>query len=209
MQIAEIFYSIQGEGILIGIPSIFIRTTGCNLRCSYCDTTYAYENGTTMSLHQILSEIRSFNCKNICITGGEPLLQKEIISLLNMLLEKDYDVCLETNGSVPLPMVTNRENLMVSMDMKMPSSTMDHHNITANIKQLTIHDQLKCIIGNKKDYDFAKKLLSQHHPCCPVIFQPVWGTNIKDLASWILHDDLTVRLGLQLHKIIWGSNSRR
>lgn len=209
MQISEIFYSIQGEGIHIGIPTIFIRTTGCNLRCSYCDTTYAYENGTTMSLYQILSEIRSFHCKNICITGGEPLLQRETISLITMLQEKEYNVCLETNGSVPIPLITNRENLMISMDMKMPSSMMDNHNIIDNIKQLTIQDQLKCIIGNKTDYDFAKKLLSRHHPFCPVIFQPVWGTNIKDLALWILNDGLSVRIGLQLHKIIWGANSRR
>lgn len=209
MDVSEIFYSLQGEGILAGIPTIFIRTTGCNLRCAYCDTTYAYEEGSNITIDKVLSEVNSFNCKNICITGGEPLLQQETISLIARLQEKKYNVCLETNGSLPVQGITNRHDLMISMDMKMPSSTMQHHNLFKNIHHLTDHDQLKCIIETKEDYLYAKQMLKQYQPCCPVIFQPVWGKDAKELASWILQDRLAVRLGLQLHKIIWGDTARQ
>jgi len=204
MQITEIFYSIQGEGMLAGLPTVFIRSTGCNLRCRYCDTTYAYEGGTTMSIQHILDEIKQYHCSQICVTGGEPLIQKETLELLTRLQKQNYQICLETNGSQPLQPISNRDNLMISMDVKTPSSNMQNHNLLENLKELKPQDQLKFIIGTKEDYHYAKKIMSKHQLSCPVLFQPIWKTDPKDLASWILKDELPVRLGLQLHKIIWG-----
>lgn len=209
MQITEIFHSIQGEGLLIGLPTIFIRTTGCNLRCIYCDTTYAYEGGKTMSITQIISAIASYNCQNICITGGEPLLQKDTNHLITELLEKKFSVCLETNGSQSIDKIETRNSLMISMDIKTPSSNMHNHNRFENIQFLSEKDQLKCIIQNKNDYNYAKKIIKEYNPNCPIIFQPVWGFNSKKLASWILKDNIPVRLGIQLHKLIWGEETHK
>lgn len=209
MQITEIFYSIQGEGILTGIPTVFIRTTGCNLRCSYCDTTYAYQGGRKMSIDEILLEISTYQCNHICITGGEPLLQEETKQLIRQLQEKNFEISLETNGSQSLQSFTTRNHLMISMDIKTPSSTMQNNNLFDNIELLTQNDQLKCIIQNEEDYTYAKKMIEQYKPNCPVIFQPAWGSETTDLASWILHDHLPVRFGIQLHKILWGAKTHR
>lgn len=209
MQITEIFHSIQGEGLLVGLPTIFIRTTGCNLRCNYCDTNYAYEGGKTRGITQILSKITSYNCQNICITGGEPLIQKDINHLITALLEKNYFVCLETNGSQPIDKIKTKKSLMISMDIKTPSSNMHHHTRFENIQLLSEKDQVKCIIQNKKDYNYAKQIIKELNPICPIIFQPVWGFNPKTLASWILKDKIPVRLGIQLHKIIWGEKTHK
>jgi 7-carboxy-7-deazaguanine synthase len=209
MQITEIFHSIQGEGVLSGLPSIFIRTTGCNLRCNYCDTTFAYEGGKKMSIHQILSAITTYPCQNICITGGEPLIQKDTNRLITELLQKKYFVCLETNGSQPIDKIETKPSLMISMDVKTPSSNMHTHNRFENIQFLSEKDQLKCIIQNKKDYDYAKQIIKEYNPTCPIIFQPVWGFDPRKIASWILNDNIPVRLGLQLHKIIWGEKTQK
>lgn len=209
MQIQEIFLSIQGEGILMGLPTIFIRTTGCNLRCSYCDTKYAYNGGKTMSIDDILSKIKYYSINSVCVTGGEPLLQPETIELITRLQYEKYKVSLETNGSQPIQPIHYRKHLMISMDLKMPSSTMDHQNLFDNIKQLSTRDQIKFIIKDKIDFEYAKQILNRYRPCCPVIFQPVWNTDLKTLVSWILDDGLSVRIGVQLHKIIWGEESKR
>jgi 7-carboxy-7-deazaguanine synthase len=209
MQISEIFYSIQGEGILTGLPTVFIRTTGCNLRCTYCDTTYAYQDGAEMSVNQIVSEIEKYHCENICITGGEPLLQDETIQLIHALQEKKLKISLETNGSKPIPHEINRRNLMISMDLKLPSSQMNEQMIIKNIEQLTKNDQLKCVIQNKNDYNYAKKVIIKYLPNCHIIFQPVWGNEMEKLAEWILTDQLSVRMGVQLHKILWGEKTQR
>ena len=209
MQITEIFYSIQGEGIHTGLPTVFIRTTGCNLRCTYCDTTYAYQDGTEMSTNQIVSEIEKYHCNNICITGGEPLLQQETIPLINILQKKEYQISLETNGSQPIPSDISRENLMISMDLKLPSSQMHEYMILKNINKLTQNDQLKCVIQNNDDYLYAKKIVKNYLPNCHIIFQPMWGSDVKKLAEWILNDQLSVRMGVQLHKILWGEKTHR
>jgi len=209
MQISEIFYSIQGEGQQTGLPTVFIRTTGCNLRCAYCDTDYAYEGGEQMTIELILSKISKFDCKQICITGGEPLLQSETIQLITALQQKKYEICLETNGSQALQNLTNRNYLSISMDIKTPSSKMQKHNLFENIKHLTTNDQIKCIIGSKEDYQYAKKMLKRYQPSCSIIFQPVWGFNPEILTEWILSDHLSVRLGLQMHKIIWGNKTHK
>lgn len=209
MQITEIFYSIQGEGILTGLPTIFIRTTGCNLHCSYCDTPYANEGGENMTVKQILSIIKKYQCSSICITGGEPLLQQETKKLITALQKNKYFISVETNGSQPISQLKNRNNLMISMDIKTPSSKMQSHFLKDNLRLLTKKDQIKCIIQNKKDYDYAKRQIIQNHLPCPIIFQPVWGTSTADLASWILQDHLPVRLGIQLHKFVWGEKTHR
>ncbi len=204
MKINEIFYSLQGEGKWMGFPNIFIRTMGCNLRCSYCDTTYAYEQGREMGIESILSKISSFSCNKICLTGGEPLLQEDVYQLLPALVQKGYSICLETNGSLSISDVCTYKNLMISLDIKCPSSKMHKKMDIENISRLRPDDQLKCIIKNKKDYHYAKALLSNFKLPCPIFFQPVWGTNPLPLIEWILKDNLPVQLGLQLHKIIFG-----
>jgi 7-carboxy-7-deazaguanine synthase len=209
MQISEIFHSIQGEGRKIGLPTVFVRTTGCNLRCTYCDTQYAYSDGKEMTLDSILSKITNYHCQQICITGGEPLLQQETIQLIESLQKQDYEICLETNGTQPIKNLRDRNHLQISMDLKTPSSTMHKHNLFENMKYLTKNDQLKCIIGTKEDYQYAKDILKKYQIRCPVILQPVWGFNPQVLADWILSDQLSVRLGLQIHKIIWGGKTHK
>ena len=203
MKINEIFYSLQGEGILTGLPNIFIRTTGCNLRCLYCDTKYAYFNGKDMTIDEIFKKIKNYNCKYVCITGGEPLIQEETIDLIRFLLDKNYIIILETNGSKKINKLSNYKNLVISMDIKCPSSGMHDKNLIDNIDLLRKSDQLKFIIKTKNDYNYAKKIFNQKKPNCNIFFQPVWNSNPKDLADWIITDNLNVRMGIQLHKIIW------
>jgi 7-carboxy-7-deazaguanine synthase len=204
MKIHEIFYSLQGEGRLVGTPSIFLRTAGCNLRCTYCDTTYAYEKGTQMTIQDILDEMKKYPCTLVCVTGGEPLIQKETPRLVDSLLRKNYTVCLETNGSCSIKKLAGKHALILSLDIKCPSSGSHEQMDMTNIMYLSQQDQIKFIIKNKQDYQYAKKILDKYKPCCPVFFQPVWGTDAQKLAAWILRDGLSVRLSLQLHKIIWG-----
>ena len=205
MKIAEIFYSLQGEGFLVGTPTIFIRTTGCNLRCRFCDTTYAYTKGIEMSIQKILDVVRTYPSHIVCITGGEPLIQKETIPLIDALKKEGYSICLETNGSISIKNLARKKSLFISLDIKCPSSGSATSMDIGNLHFLTKKDQLKFIIQNKEDYLYAKNILQRYKPLCPVFFQPVWGTNPKKLAQWILHDGIPVRMSLQLHKIIWGT----
>ena len=191
--------------MLVGVPSIFLRLAGCNLRCSFCDTKYAYKQGTEMSIQEILDEIKKFACTYICLTGGEPLLQKGTIKLIENLLQKNYKICLETNGSISIKKLVGKKSLLISLDIKCPSSGSHEQMNMKNISYLSKKDQLKFIIKNKEDYAYAKKILKKYNSPCTVFFQPVWGTNPKKLASWVLNDGLPVRLTLQLHKIIWGT----
>jgi 7-carboxy-7-deazaguanine synthase len=204
MKINEIFYSLQGEGALVGLPTVFIRTAGCNLRCSYCDTTYAYNEGNELSIDQILRIIESYHCFSVCITGGEPLLQKDFMTLLATLVRKQYTLCIETNGSKSVKKLCGKKKVMISLDIKCPSSGMHQQMNFHNIKLLSINDQLKFIIKRKEDYEYAKHIITTYTPRCMVFLQPVWGTDPRRLAAWILHDKLSVRLGVQLHKILWG-----
>ena len=205
MKINEIFYSIQGEGNWSGLPNIFIRTSGCNLRCLYCDTKYAYYSYNEFSINQIINKIMEFKCKKICITGGEPLLQDDIGDLIDILLKKDYILSIETNGSIDIKPYSNNENIMISLDIKCPSSNMMDKMLLNNINYLKKSDQLKFIIMNREDYNYAKKIIDDYMPNCSIFFQPVEGTNYKDLAEWILSDNLDVKIGLQIHKILWGN----
>jgi len=209
MKINEIFYSLQGEGKWMGLPNIFIRTTGCNLRCSFCDTKYAYDTGKTMNIEEAVKNIKNYPCKNVCITGGEPLMQDETLDLINILIKKGYKICLETNGSKNLEELANKKSLMISLDIKCPSSKMHEKMQLENINLLEQKDQLKFVVKNKEDYNYAKKLINKYKPVCSVFFQPVWKINPKELAEWIINDGLNVQMSLQLHKILWGKKKRR
>jgi len=204
MKINEMFYSIQGEGKWMGLPNIFIRTTGCNLRCSFCDTTYAYKKGDEKSIETIEKEIKKYNCKYVCVTGGEPLIQDETVQLIDVLLKDGYKICLETNGSIDIKNFVRKKNLLISIDIKCPSSNMHEKMFFKNISQITSSDQLKFVIQDIIDYKHAKKIVKKYKTQSTIYFQPVWGVHMRELASWILKDGLDVRIGLQMHKIIWG-----
>ena len=202
MKINEIFYSLQGEGNWSGLPNVFVRTSGCNLRCAFCDTTYAYHNGKEIDIDEILSKIKKYSCKYVCITGGEPLEQEETLKLITTLLDKNYKICLETNGSKNIESVVDFEDVLISLDIKCPSSNMQEKMVFENLSKLRTHDQVKFVICDKKDYNYAKKVIEKYDPNCTIIFQPVWGSKTEQLAEWILNDKLNVRLSLQLHKLI-------
>jgi len=207
MKINEIFFSIQGEGKQVGLPTIFIRTTGCDLRCSYCDTVGAYYEGKEMPIEQIIGAVKKYPCKRICLTGGEPLLQSEAVDLANALLDLGYELSLETNGSIAISnflkkIKENRRKLSISLDIKCPSSKMSDKMIFENIHYLSLKDQLKFIIDDKEDYDYAKEIMRKYEPKCEVIFQPVGGMNAKKIMEWALKDGIDVRIGIQLHKIL-------
>ena len=208
MKINEIFYSLQGEGKWAGLPNIFIRTTGCNLRCTFCDTKYAYENGKEMSINEILNQIGKYKCNYVCLTGGEPLIQENILDFIKILLEKKYSIIIETNGSINIDNLIDNKSLIISLDIKCPSSNMVKKCKLKNINMLRKDDQIKFVIKNIEDYMYAKKILKEYKPTCDVFFQPVWGENPKKLAEWIINDRLNVKLGLQLHNIIWGLKRR-
>ncbi len=204
MKINEIFYSLQGEGILIGVPTTFIRTTGCNLRCTWCDTKYAYEEGKEMTLEEIVTRVRDFKANYVCLTGGEPLLQKDITKLIQELSDEGYQVSLETNGSISIEELPCLDSLMISLDIKCPSSGMHEKMEFSNLELLSPNDQLKFIIEDEKDYGYAKDIITKYNPICSIIMMPVGGIDLKNLAEWVLRDNLNVRVLPQLHKLIWG-----
>jgi len=206
----EIFYSIQGESIYSGVPCVFIRLTGCNLRCSYCDTAYAYYEGVELRIEEILSRVDNYKCPLIEITGGEPLLQEGTSLLIDRLLEKKYEVLLETNGSIDISVVDVR--CIKIVDIKCPSSGENDKNDLKNLKRLNQKDQIKFVIGSREDYEFAKettKLIPAGFPMKNILFSPlIERMHPSQLAEWILGDRLRVRLQIQLHKIIWPDRER-
>ena len=207
--INEIFHSVQGESTYAGLPCIFIRLTYCNLRCSYCDTEYAFEEGKEMSNDEILEAIKPYKTKLVEVTGGEPLFQPESITLMHRLCEEGYNVLLETGGSLSIAQVDKR--VTVVMDVKCPSSKMQHKNDYANIEILKTTDEVKFVIGNREDYDWAKNIIMQYSLTdkCHVLFSPVFGAiELQELTNWILKDNLNVRFQLQMHKYIWPPDTR-
>ncbi len=206
----EIFHSIQGESIYSGRPCIFIRLTGCNLRCTYCDTRYAYEDGEEMEIAEIIRCVAAYNCRLVEITGGEPLLQNETPLLIFGLLENGYEVLMETNGSLDISKVDPR--CVKIVDIKCPSSHASEKNDLENLKRLNPKDQIKFVIGNRTDYVYAKKTMALNRPDFPgdhILFSPISGKMpSEDLAEWILEDNLNVRLHLQIHKIIWPDRKK-
>lgn len=210
MKINEMFLSIQGEGIQSGLPTFFIRTTGCNLRCSYCDTKYAYYKGKEMSIKEILDKVQNQPYKRICLTGGEPLLQPDVKILINELMKRGYSIDIETNGSINLKNFPKSKLILYSMDIKCPSSEYTKDMILENIKYLTKKDQVKFIISNSKDYNYAKNIINQKKLTnkTNVIITPVGGIECRWITKKILKDRLDVRIGLQIHKIIFGPKKR-
>jgi len=204
MKVNEIFYSLQGEGTWTGLPNIFIRTTGCNLRCSYCDTQYAYDEGTEMTIDDIIKQIKKYPCMFVCFTGGEPLLQQETPQLLDALLKNKYTISVETNGSIPIKPLIVKPSVMISLDIKCPSSQMQTKMTMENIALLRPQDQLKFIIQTREDYDYAKTIIKKHKPQCTIFFQPAWKTDPTKVSTWILNDGLPVKLGVQLQKLLFG-----
>ncbi len=207
--INEIFHSVQGEGTSIGIPMVFVRLTGCNLRCSYCDTEYAFYEGKKMSVEDVLNEIEKYGTDIVEITGGEPLLQKEVFPLMDLLINRKYKVLLETSGSVPIKNVN--KNVKIIMDLKTPSSNMEKFNLYENIDFIKQNDEIKFVIGSKDDYDWAKMIIDNYSLLqkCEVIFSPVYGKiEPREIVNWILNDKLRVRFLLQMHKFIWEHDTR-
>lgn len=188
----------------MGAPTTFVRTVGCNLDCTWCDTRYALTGGREMSVEQVLEAVDGFGSPFVCLTGGEPLLHQDIYRLIESLLEDGYSITIETNGSLPLDRLPDSEDIMISMDIKCPSSGMSDRNHYENLEFLAPRDQLKFIIADRVDYLFAKKVLREHDVNAPVIMTPMGGTDLLPLVEWVLADKLWVRVLPQLHKIIWG-----
>lgn len=209
LKINEIFYSIQGESTKAGLPCIFVRLTYCNLRCSYCDTKYAFYEGRDLSVNDVLAEISRYNCKLVEITGGEPLVQKESAGLMTELCNSGYTVMLETGGSLSIKDVDKR--VKVIMDVKTPSSNMSGKNLFENFNYLKTGDELKFVIGSKEDFEWSKDILRKYEleGKYEILFSPVFGS-IKpvELAGLILDNNLNVRMQLQLHKYIWDPEKR-
>lgn len=204
LRITEIFYSLQGESNTVGLPTVFIRLTGCPLRCVYCDTAYAFTGGKKMTLADIITDVEQYGGKYITVTGGEPLAQPACLELMTQLLDKGYTVSLETSGALDVSAVDPRA--IKVMDLKTPSSGEMDKNRYANIEHLTAHDQIKFVIGNDADYHWSKTTLAEYDLLnrCEILFSPVMGQqNPTELADKILSDRLPVRFQIQLHKLLW------
>lgn len=209
LTVCETFYSIQGESTFAGYPCFFIRLSGCNLRCSYCDTTYAYSEGRILKSEEILRQLREYETKLVEVTGGEPLLQSETVPLLKSLADCGYTILLETNGSCSLKGVP--PEVIKIMDLKCPSSGMSGYMDCKNLRYLSIQDQVKFVIQDRSDYEWAKeKMIKYYIPVyTQVIFSPVWQKiEARVLAEWLLTDQLPARMQIQLHKYLWPERER-
>ena len=206
LRINEIFFSIQGESSKVGLPTIFIRLTGCPLRCSYCDTAYAFHDGNKMTVDDIIKDLSQYCTKHVTVTGGEPLAQKSCNELLTRLSDEGFQVSLETSGAIDVAHVDER--VMKVMDIKTPGSAEQSKNKFENIAHITAKDQVKFVIGDRPDYEWSKQKMSEFNLTekCEVLFSPEHeSVNPTDLANWILEDKLNVRLQVQLHKYLWGN----
>lgn len=205
LRITEIFHSLQGEARDVGWPTVFVRLTGCPLRCGYCDTAYAFTGGANQSIDAILAEVARHGARHVCVTGGEPLAQKACLALLTELCNAGYDVSLETSGALDVTLVDPR--VIKVMDIKTPGSGEVDRNRYENIARLTARDQVKFVLCDREDYEFAKQTIQRHglDTRCEVLLSPSYGQlNARELAEWILKDRLNVRFQLQLHKTLWG-----
>jgi len=206
LRITEIFNSLQGETSTVGLPTVFIRLTGCPLRCVYCDTAYAFSGGEQMTLDAILAEVDKYASRHVTVTGGEPLAQPNVLQLLTELCDRGYQVSLETSGAVSVEGVDDR--VVKVVDLKTPASQECHRNLYDNIELLNAHDQVKFVICDRQDYDWAKMQIDQYKlndRVSEVLFSPSHGELTgQQLAQWILEDGLQVRFQLQLHKYLWN-----
>ncbi len=208
MRISEIFFSLQGETGRVGLPTVFVRLTACPLRCTYCDTTYAFSGGQTMLLDEILAEVARYAPRYVTVTGGEPLAQKNCLLLLRSLCDAGYDVSLETSGALDVSGVDPR--VLKVVDIKTPASGEVEKNLWSNLEQLDPRDEIKFVLCDEHDYQWAKQVMLEHglQKRCEVLFSPAQGQlSAKDLAEWILRDRLQVRMQVQLHKLLWGNEA--
>ena len=209
LKVNEIYYSIQGESTHVGRPCIFIRLTYCNLRCTYCDTEYAFYEGKDIEIPEIMAKIKQWNCNLVEVTGGEPLFQDECIDLLNELTNQNYEVLLETGGSLSISDVPIE--IVKIVDFKCPSSGMEKKNLWSIVNDLQPHDEVKFVIGDREDFDWAKEMLNKYslNEKCSILFSPTFGKIDPSLiVEWILEGDIPVRMQLQMHKHIWESEGK-
>ena len=205
LRISEIFYSLQGESRTVGLPTVFIRLTGCPLRCQYCDTSYAFTGGENYSIAHIIEQVAQYKTHYVTVTGGEPLAQPACLDLLKQLLDKGYSVSLETSGAIDISKVA--PGVIKVMDLKTPASAEESRNLYTNLQYLNSEDQLKFVICNAQDYAWSKEKILQYQldKKCELLFSPAMGEqDPTELAEWILADQLPVRFQVQLHKILWG-----
>lgn len=210
LRVTEIFHSLQGESTRAGLPTVFVRLTGCPLRCVWCDTEYAFAGGESMTVAEVLGRVRSFGCPTVCVTGGEPLAQRACPALLAALCDAGLSVSLETGGALDIGPVDPRVARIV--DLKAPDSGEAARNRWENLELLTPRDELKLVLASRADYEWARETLRRHalDRLCPVLFSPVHGRlDPRELAGWILDDRLPVRFQLQLHKLLWGAERGR
>ena len=210
LRVTEIFHSLQGESTRSGLPTVFVRLTGCPLRCVWCDTAYAFSGGEAVTLNEVLARVARFGCPTVCVTGGEPLAQKACIDLLVALCDAGYSVSLETSGALDIGGVDARVSRIV--DIKAPDSGEAAKNRWENLALLTPHDEIKLVLASAGDYHWARNVLDERRldTLCPVLFSPVAGRlDPAQLAAWILRDRLPVRFQIQLHKVLWGSERAR
>lgn len=209
LKINEIYYSLQGESTKAGLPCVFIRLTYCNLRCTYCDTEYAFYEGSDKSIDEIIEEVAKYNCRLVEVTGGEPLVQSEVLPLMEKLCNLGYEVLIETGGSLPIENIDKR--VKVIMDLKCPSSKMMKKNRYENIEFLKLIDEVKFVIGSREDYDWSKSIIEKYNLIgkCELLFSIVFGDLTPlTMAEWIIEDNLQVRFQLQMHKYIWKPDER-
>ena len=208
LNITEIFYSLQGEAKEVGIPTVFVRLTGCPLRCNYCDTAYAFKGNNPLSIQHILDEVAQYNAQYVCVTGGEPMAQSNCLKLLDSLIDSGYNVSMETSGSIDITPVNSKVSIV--MDIKTPSSTEEHQNRYENLRILKSKDQLKFVIASRSDFDWCNEILDNHEVESEILFSPVYESlKPVELAEWILEKKLNVRLQVQLHKLLWGDQKGR
>jgi 7-carboxy-7-deazaguanine synthase len=204
LRISEIFYSLQGEARTVGFPTVFVRLTGCPLRCGYCDTEYAFYGGQWLALGEILAQVREYAPHYVTVTGGEPLAQRPCREFLKLLCDQGYEVSLETSGALDIAGIDPRVSIV--MDLKTPGSGEEAKNLYANLAHLEKKDQVKFVISDRSDYEWSRDKLKEHKldQICEVLFSPCYGQlNPTDLAEWILEDRLPVRMQMQLHKLLW------
>lgn len=210
LYLTEVFRSVQGETSLVGLPTTFIRTSGCNLRCSWCDTPYSFARGQAWQLSDLLSKVQAFACHAVCITGGEPLLQAQVHPLMTALCDLNYLVSIETGGSLPTTSVDSRVRII--LDIKCPGSFMAHKNDWSNLERLREHDEVKFVLSDRHDYEYAKQICMKHQLWkrkTPVLLSPSFNElEAKELVEWILADQLPVRLNMQVHKFIWSPETQ-
>ncbi len=207
LRITEIFYSIQGESTHVGRPCVFVRLTGCNLRCVWCDSAYTFAGGEKMELDQILERVRQYGCGLVEVTGGEPLAQRESATLITRLLDENYEVLIETSGSIDITPIDRRARMI--LDVKCPGSGESDENLWSNLEHLRPHDEVKFVIADRADYEFAHDVIKRYRLSAqPLLFSPVWGKlDLRTLAEWMLEDRSPARLQTQLHKHIWGAEA--